>query len=249
MSYNPFTLSGKVILVTGASSGIGKSISIELSKMGAQLIISGRNEARLIETMNSLQGINHTFVSADLTIENELKILIDQLPQLDGLVLSAGIVKTILFQYITLQDIKEIMDVNFFSPVILINMLVKLKKINKGASIIFISSISGNLCTWAGNSIYSASKAAINGIAKGLALDLAKKSIRVNTIMPGMIESDILDNNLITKEQIVEDVKNYPLKRYGKTDEIAYAAIYLLSDTTRWVTGTNLLIDGGYTLK
>ena len=248
MSYNPFTLSGKVILVTGASSGIGKSISIELSKMGAQLIISGRNEARLIETMNSLQGINHTFVSADLTIESELKILIDQLPQLDGLVHSAGIVKTMLFQYITLQDIKEVMDVNFFSPIILINMLVKLKKINKGASIIFISSISGNLCTWPGNSIYSASKAAINGIAKGLALDLAKKSIRVNTIMPGMIESDILDNNIITKKQILDDVKNYPLKRYGKTDEIAYAAIYLLSDTTRWVTGTNLLIDGGYTL-
>ena len=96
--------------------------------------------------------------------------------------------------------------------------------------------------------MYSASKGAINGLVKGMALDLASKGIRVNSVVPGMIETNILSKGTITQEQLQEDIKRYPLKRYGKPEEVAYSVIYLLSDASKWVTGSNLLIDGGYTL-
>jgi NAD(P)-dependent dehydrogenase (short-subunit alcohol dehydrogenase family) len=126
--------------------------------------------------------------------------------------------------------------------------LIKSKKINKGASIVFISSISGVTCSSVGGSIYSASKGAINGLVKGMALDLAPKMIRVNTVNPGMISTSIYDAGTISGEQLKEDIKRYPLKRYGKPEEVAYLVIYLLSDASSWVTGSSMIIDGGFTL-
>jgi len=245
---NPFSLGGKTILVTGASSGIGRAIAVECSKMGANVIITARNEQRLDETLALMPGKNHTKIVADLTDKADREKLVEQLPKLDGIVHSAGVVKTLIFQFIDEKSLAEVMNVNFTAPTLISAKLVEEKKLKKGSSIIFIGSISGTVCVWGGNSIYSASKGAINGMMKNMALDLASKGIRVNSVNPGMIDTHIFDGGMIDAEQLKEDIKRYPLKRYGKPEEVAYAVVYLLSDAAQWVTGTSLLIDGGYTL-
>lgn len=246
--YNPFSLEGKTILVTGASSGIGKSTSIECSKMGAKLVITGRNEERLNNTFSLLEGEGHSQLIADMHNEDDVDALVDRLPSLDGIVHCAGVTEYKPFQFVNKDNLNEIFSVNFFAPVLLSSKTVKKKLINKNSSIVFISSISGIYTSYISGSPYSATKGAINGIVKGMALDLAVKKVRVNTVCPAMVDTDILKEGKVTEEQVVEDMKKYPLKRYGKPEEIAHAVIYLLSDASGWVTGTNLLIDGGYTL-
>lgn len=245
---DPFSLLGKVILVTGASSGIGKSIAIESSKMGAQLIITARNPARLAQTFAELNGQNHQQLIADLSVDENLDELISSLPKLDGVVHVAGIVRPKPFAFLNRKELDEIMNVNFYGPTLLTNGLIRKKLVSKNASIVFISSISGVECSYIGGSAYSGSKGAINGIVKGIALDLAIKGIRVNTIVPAMVETNIFEGSGISDEELIEDRKRYPLGRYGKPEDVAFAAIYLLSDASSWVTGSNLLIDGGYTL-
>jgi len=246
--HNPFSLSGKTILVTGASSGIGKSVAIECAKMGARLIITGRNRERLDETMKQLEGDNHQQKICDLQTDEGMKIVVENVPLIDGIVHCAGITRTVPFTYVTPEIVKEIIGINFIAPLTISRQLLSLKKIRSNGSIVFISSISGTLCSYIGNSIYSASKGAINGLIKGMALDLAPKKIRVNSVTPGMVETDILSAGSISEDQLQEDMKRYPLKRYGRPEEIAYSVIYLLSDAASWITGSNLLIDGGYTL-
>lgn len=246
--YNPFSLFGKTILVTGASSGIGKSIAIECSKMGANLIISGRNSERLSKTFSKLEGNNHQQFLAELSIDNEIEKLANFLPKLDGIVHVAGIVKPKPFQFLNRNELNDVMNVNFYAPILLTNLLVRKKLVKKNSSIVFISSIAGVKVSFIGNSSYSGSKGALNGIAKGMALDLAPRKIRVNTVIPGMIDTDLLGGSGITQEDLMEDKKKYPLGRYGKPEEVAYAVIYLLSDASSWTTGSNLLLDGGFTL-
>ena len=246
--YNPFSLEGKTILVTGASSGIGRAIAIECSRLGATVIITARNEERLNKTLESLEGSNHIKIISDLQTEENISRLADQLPSLNGIVHAAGIVKTLPFQFISSNELNNIFNVNFFAPVLLSQKLVKTKKISKGASILFISSTGGPIVATAGNSIYSASKGAITAMAKNMAVDLASKKIRVNCILPGMVETPLIHMNEITQEQLDLDMKLYPLKRYGKPEEIAYAAVYFLSDASAWTTGANLIVDGGSTL-
>lgn len=248
MLNNPFSLINKTILITGASSGIGRAIATECSQLGAKLVITGRDEKRLNRVYEELHGSGHHKIQADLTLDTGLDTLTREIPELDGVVHSAGIVRTLPFPFVTEDELHKVMDINFMVPVKLSQKLLKLKKLKKESSIVFISSISGVRCTFAGNSMYSASKGAVNGIVKGMAVDLATKSIRVNSILPGMIETALMKDDSITEEQIAADMKRYPLKRYGKPEEVAWAAIYLLSDASKWVTGTNLLIDGGYTL-
>jgi len=247
--YNPFTLQGKKILVTGASSGIGRAIAIECSKMGATVIITARNEERLNETLSEMEGTGHSVIVADLNNEDEQKKLIEESPLLDGLVHCAGIVKTTPFQFINNESLTDIMNVNFTAPAIISAQIVKKKKLTKNSSIVFISSIAGVYQVMIGNSQYSASKGAINGLMKNMALDLAPKGIRVNSVNPGMVETHIFDAGTITSEQLEEDKKRYPLKRYGKPEEIAYIVIYLLSDASSWMTGSGIVIDGGFTLS
>jgi NAD(P)-dependent dehydrogenase (short-subunit alcohol dehydrogenase family) len=246
--YNPFTLEGKKILVTGASSGIGRAIAVECSKMGATIVLTARNEERLNETLSQMDGTGHSIIVADLGNEDERKRLVTASPVLDGLVNCAGIVKTLPFQFVNAEALAGVMNVNFTAPVLMSAELVKGKKFSKNSSIVFISSISGVVCVWGGNSMYSASKGAVNGVVKNMALDLASKNIRVNSVNPGQIETHILDEGVITKEQIEENKKLYPLKRFGQPEDVAHAVIYLLSDASSWVTGSNLVIDGGYTL-
>ena len=245
--YNPFTLGGKTILVTGASSGIGKAIAIESSKMGANVIITGRNEERLKKTYYLLKGSGHGLIVADLSVKEEIERLNKELPVIDGLVNCAGLTIPKPFKFLSENDFKSVIGVNFEAPFILTKNIVKSKKISKGGSIVFISSISGVKVSYVAGSIYSASKGAINGLCKGLAVELAP-NIRVNTVIPGMIDTNILSGGEITDKQLEDDIQRYPLKRYGKPEEVAYAVIYLLSDAASWITGSNLLIDGGYTL-
>ncbi|MCX6304757.1 MAG: SDR family NAD(P)-dependent oxidoreductase [Bacteroidetes bacterium] len=246
--YAPFSLCNKKILVTGASSGIGRAVAIECSKNGATVILTARDKARLEQTYNSLTAGDHASYCADLTDESEVQSLAGQVPQVDGIVHCAGIMETLLFQFVKKEQLQQIMEVNFLSPVLLTQHLLEQKKLRKNSSIVFISSIAGVTCSGIGNSMYSASKGAINGIIKGMALDLAPKNIRVNSVIPGMIETGFFKEGLISESQVAEDKNRYPLKRYGKPEEVAFAAIYLLSDAAGWVTGSNLLIDGGYTL-
>ena len=241
-------LNEKKILVTGASSGIGKAIAVECSKMGANVVITARNELRLNETFDQLKGNGHELIVADLTAKEGMEKILFKLPHVDGLVNCAGLTKVKPFQFATREDLDEVFNVNFFAPAELSRLALKKKILTKGASIVFISSVSGVYCSAVASSIYSSSKGAINGLVKGMALDLASKGIRVNCVNPGMIDTTIFSGSAITKEDLTEDIKRYPLKRYGKPEEVAYAAIYLLSDASSWVTGTNLLIDGGYTL-
>jgi len=246
---NPFTLAGKTILVTGASSGIGRAIAVVCSQMGATLVITGRNEVRLSETFTMLTGDGHTQICADLTITAELEKLIESLPKLDGLVNNAGVAKPLVLQFTEPIDVDEIMQINALVPIHLTRLVIQNKKLNKGASLVFMSSINGNNCAYIGSSIYAASKSAITGFMKSVALELAPRSIRANCINPGMIETDLLKSGSIGEEELEKDRSKYPLKRYGKPEEVANTAVFLLSDATQWITGSSLLIDGGYTLQ
>jgi NAD(P)-dependent dehydrogenase (short-subunit alcohol dehydrogenase family) len=191
----------------------------------------------------------HHVVVADLSIEEELNLLVSSVEQpLDGIVQCAGFTIPKPFQFVSEKDIDAIMSVNYKAPTLLSQKLLKKKMVNKGASIVFISSVSGVWLSSVAGSLYSGSKVAINGLAKGMAIELAAKQIRVNCVNPGMIDTNIFESGEITKEQLQEDANRYPLGRYGKPEEVAYAVIYLLSDASAWVTGSNLLIDGGYTL-
>ena len=249
-NYNPYSLEGKRVLVTGASSGIGRGIAIECSRMGAKVVISGRNEARLQETLAMMQNPDeHQMLLADLAIDEDIQGLVDKIEEgLDGIVLCAGFTIVKPFKFVSPQDIEAIMDVNYKAPVILSQKLLKKKKINKSASIVFISSVSGVFVSAPAAALYSGSKGAVNGVAKAMALDLSPRGIRVNCVNPGMVDTNIFSKGDITQEQLEEDVKHYPLGRYGKPEDIAYAVVYLLSDASAWVTGTNLKIDGGLTL-
>lgn len=243
-TFNPFTLEGKTILVTGASSGIGRGIAIACSKMGATVIINGRNEQRLAETMTEMQGEENLSLAADLSDSNSLTGMVSRLPKLDGIVHCAGIGQRVLCKQLQEADLDTMMDVNFKAPVMLQTEILKQKKINKGASIVFIASIASDSPS-IGNAVYSASKGAIISYANCLALELAPRLIRVNCILPAMIWTDLILKGGITEEELKEDEKKYPLKRYGKPEDIANLSIYLLSNAAAWMTGSSIKITGG----
>lgn len=245
---NPFSLVGKTILVTGASSGIGKAIAIECSKLGACLVITGRDEERLHATWELLEGEGHVEVAGDLTLEEEVGELLNLLPELDGIVHVAGVGQSIPFPYISKEKLDSMFSVNFFAPVLLSQKIIKKRKLRKGASIVFISSIDGPVTAHIGNAIYSSTKAALTGMAKNMAVDLASKRIRVNCVLPGMVETPLIHQGSISEEQLDQDKLSYPLKRYAQPEEVAYAVIYFLSDASSFTTGANLVVDGGFTL-
>lgn len=248
VNYNPYSLNGKTILVTGASSGIGQETAIQCSKLGAKVIITARNEERLKDTFTRLEGNGHQSIIADLVQQEDLERLVETVNGLDGLVLCAGKGATSLFLFSTRSKIDPVMEINFFAPVELLRLLVKKKKINKSSSVVFVSSIGGNSSFSIGNGIYGASKAAINSIMKFCAKELASKKIRVNSINPGMVNTKLIQGGAISEEQHQMDMKNYPLQRYGEPEDIAFGIIYLLSDASSWMTGHPLVIDGGCTI-
>ena len=247
--YNPYSLAGKTILVTGASSGIGKVVAQECAKMGASLVISGRNPERLHETFVSLEGGGHIEIVADLLQYEDIESLTGQCPLLDGFSNNAGITKILLLKNLQRKYLEEIMNTNAIAPILLTQLLTKKKKWKKPSSIVFTSAISGNYCVHYGESMFAASKGAVCGFAKGAALDLAAQNIRANCVTPGVIKTDSLMNSgVLTQEELKEKENYFPLKRFGDPKDVALAVIYLLSDASSWVTGDNLILDGGYTL-
>ncbi|MCF0189504.1 MAG: SDR family oxidoreductase [Bacteroidaceae bacterium] len=249
MSYNPYSLEGKTILVTGASSGIGKATAIECSKMGATLIICGRNEARTQETLQALEGEEHTFFIGDLTDDDKVNELVCTIGKLDGVVLCAGVGNKQPFQFCTREKFDAVFNTNFFAPVELLRLLIKKKKINKFGSVVFVSSIGGVFTHFMGNAVYDSTKSAIDSTMKTCAIELAAKQIRVNSVNPGMTKTPLIVADSLTQDQLDEDAKLYPLGRYGEPQEIALGIIYLLSNASAWVTGHALTIDGGCSIK
>ena len=246
--YNPFSLEGKTILVTGASSGIGRATAIECSRMGAKVIITARNEARLQETLAAMEGEGHQLIAMDLAQPENVAKLASEVEALDGLVNNAGMADILPIEFIEPDRLGRILAINTEAPILLTSALTKERKLKKNASVVFTSSVGGNIVAHLGNSMYGASKGAVSGFVRAAALELAKRKIRVNAVLPGMIDTNIMGSE-ITEEQLAEDAKKYPLKRYGKPEEVAHAMVYLLSDAASFVTGASLVVDGGYTIQ
>lgn len=247
-TFNPFSLEGKTVLVTGASSGIGRETAIECSRMGADLVITGRDTGRLQQTCDQLSSAPKAQLVADLTSTEDVKQLVAAMPPLDGAVLCAGNSTTLPMQFGTREKFDEMFDVNFFAPVELLRLLYKKKVLQKGASVVLIASIGGTHSFMPGNGVYGASKAALNSVMKYAAREYASRKVRVNSICPGMVDTPLIHRGTITEEQLAEDAKKYPLGRYGRPDDVAHGAIYLLSDASSWLTGHDLVIDGGFSI-
>lgn len=248
--YNPYSLKGKTVLVTGASSGIGATTAIECSKMGANVIITGRNKQRLKDVLLCLDVTmmqNHQMVFADLTVESELTELVEHISPIDGLVNNAGVNRVKPVTFIKEEDMEFVFSNNTFSGINLIRLLLKKKKINQNCSIVFTSSISA-FFNAPGRALYASSKAALTSYMRSVAVELANRSIRANAVHPGMVETKMISENL-TEEELQNNLKEFPLNRFGKPEDVAWAIIYLLSDASSWVTGTSMVVDGGFMLK
>lgn len=248
--YNPFSLVGKTVLVTGASSGIGAETAVECSKMGATVVITGRNINRLEQTFAGLDSsfdAKHQMIVADLTDEGSIASLVEQIEGLDGLVNNAGVnlVKPVAF--IKPEDLEYVFKNNTWTAVNLTRMLLKKKKLKKNGSIVFTSSVSA-FYNAPGRALYAGSKAALTALMRSFAVELADKGIRANAVHPGLVATNMMTANL-SDEDLKNNLKEYPLNRFGKPEEVAWAIIYLLSDASAWVTGTSMVIDGGFMLK
>ncbi len=243
--HNPFSLAGKTILVTGASSGIGRSIAIEASRMGARLVITARHAARLDETFRALEGDIHQQVVADLTQDSQIEALAGALPPLDGVVYAAGMIQPLPIRLIEREDIREALEVNLMAPILLSRELIVRKKLNPGVSFVILSSLithTGQV----GHALYAASKGGLHAAANVLGKELLGIGARVNTLSAAMVETPLIE--YLSSEEKQADQANYPLG-YGRPEDVAYAAVYLLSDAARWVCGSELILDGGLLLS
>ena len=242
--YNPYSLEGKTILITGASSGIGRATAIECSKLGAKCVLTARNEERLQATLAAMEGEGHSIIVADLANMQDVEKLANEAPALDGLVNNAGISLIRLISFIKESDLDTMFKTNTFAPVMLTKMLLKKKKIKNEGSIVFISSLAA-MDAGLGNAVYGMTKSAIKSFSEYCALEFAPKQIRANSVHPGMVQTEMVEGLPHSSEDLDNDKNKYPLKRYGNPKEIAWGIIYLLSDATKWITGTQLIIDGG----
>lgn len=244
--YNPFTLEGKTVLVTGAAGGIGRATSLECAKLGARLVLTDINEAGLQETLSMLEGTGHELKVVDLTSQEALDALVAELPMLDGFVSNAGVTKPTPVKFIDKADLERIMSINTFAPIYLTQRLLKRKKFNAGASLVFTISVGGVYTTAPGNAMYGASKGALQVFMRNVALEGAPR-IRCNSVNPGMVNTNLAGRSY-SDEDKAKDMETYPMKRYGEPLDVALAIVYLLSDASSWVTGHSLIIDGGKTL-
>lgn len=244
MNYNPYSLEGKTILVTGASSGIGRATAIECSRLGATIILTARNEVRLKETLDQMEGDGHQMIVADITNDEDRKRLSKEIPQIDGFVCNAGITRRKPVNFVKEEELRVIFKTNTFAAFLLTKAIMKAKKMNKEGSMVFMSSMAARIVT-PGNSMYAASKAAIESFSRSCALEYAPRGIRSNAILPGMVETPLINGGMLADEEMERDKQNYLLRRYGKPEEIAWTAAFLLSDASSWITSTSIVVAGG----
>ena len=237
ISYNPLSLDARTVLITGASSGIGKSTAIECGRLGAKVIVSARNETRLKDTISLLPNFGHECRICDLSDTSQIEEMVSSLPMIDGLVNNAGFAKLSPIPFISEESFMELIQVDTVAPIILLKLLLRKRKLKRGASIVFTSSIAGVGRVTPGNTMYASCKGAISAFVRGAARELADRCVRVNAVCPAMVETGIL-----------KDMQRYPLKRYGTPEDIAHAIAFLLSDASSWITGQNIVIDGGVSL-
>lgn len=248
-SYNPFSLEGKTILITGAAGGIGGTTAVECARLGANLILTDINEEGLIATMNLLERKeSHRYVVANLTVDEEIEKLVSEIDKLDGFVSNAGVTKPAPVKFVNRTDFERIMSINATAPILLTQKLLRKKKFQKNASIVFTVSIGGVYTTAFGNAMYGSSKGALQVFMKNVALESAVSGIRCNSVNPGMINTGLLKAGTYSEEDRQKDMQTYPMKRYGEPREVALGIVYLLSDASSFVTGHSLIIDGGKTL-
>ena len=249
--YNPFTLEGKTVLVTGAGGGIGRATAIACSKMGATLVVTDINAETLAETLSLLEtegDRSHLMFTADLTNDEALEKMVAEMPQLDGIVCNAGISKVLPIQFLNTEDMNRIMAINAFAPMYMTQRLYKKKRINKGGSIVYTVSISGVSMVSMGGVMYAVSKNALDAFMRNAALEFAVRNIRVNSVNPSRVKTSLIQNSVYSEEEVAKDLQTYPLKRYAEPEEIANCMVFLLSDAASYITGHALVVDGGKTL-
>ena len=247
--YNPFSIENKTILVLGASSGIGRATAITCARMGAIVVAVGRDQLRLQDTLNAMdQPDKHHCFMLDLADDNTWNSMLSAMPTIDGIACCAGIANMNPFTFISREEIDKVFNTNCFGPILLIQKLIKTKKVNKGGSIVLVASVDGPKVVHAGNSVYSSSKSALVGMARNMAIDLAGKKIRVNTVLPGTTDTPMIRIANVTEEMLNETAKSFPLKRFANPEDVANAIVYLLSDGSSYVTGSEIVVDGGYSI-
>lgn len=244
---NPFSLENKTILVSGATSGIGFEVCKQIFKAGGNFIGLGRKTDALDAFIKENNITNSSAIVLDVANSEDIINVIDGIEKVDGFVHSAGIVENNPIQFFNEELYSKIRTVNLDSTLVIISQLLRKKKLNKPASIVLVSSISG-LYGMKGNGIYGITKAALGIMAKTYANELANKKIRVNTVAPGMVNTQItLDASSFLSEEVIEaDKKKYPLG-YGEPEDVALPIVFLLSDASKWITGQDLVLDGGRT--
>ena len=253
--YNPFSLEGKTIVVTGASSGIGRQCAIDCAKMGAKVVAIARNQERLDETLSMLQGEGHRSYSFDFSniegIADLVSTIVSDCGRIGGMIYAAGIEKTLPFKLLKPEDYSTIFNVNTLGAIEMARQVSNIKNFSNqvGGGILFIASITATIAR-VGTAAYSASKGALISTARVLAAELAKRKIRLNCISPGTVLTPLMQNYLSTlsKEEYNKRIGGFPLG-LGEPSDVSLACVYLLSDASRWVTGQNLIIDGGFTMQ
>lgn len=248
---NPMDLSNRTILITGASSGIGRETAILLSRLGASVVLVGRNEERLQETAKCLDKNKSWVEPFDLTVMDEIpgwvKEVVAKTGPLSGLVHSAGVQVTVPLKLLTEQHISKVMEINLNAAIGLAKGFRQKGVHSYNSSLVFLSSARG-LVGQAGLSAYAASKGAVIALTKSLAVELAREQIRVNCVAPAYVKTEMINmiQAQITPEQF-QQIEEMHLLGLGTALDVAYAISFLLADTGRWITGTTLVVDGGYT--
>ncbi|MFH1937141.1 MAG: SDR family oxidoreductase, partial [Bacteroidota bacterium] len=239
------SLKNKTIFVTGASSGIGKQAAILISEAGATVCITGRDEKRLQETFDQLESNSHQMKLADLTVESQMDALIEEMPELNGVVHCAGMVSPWPVKFILQEHINRMFAINYQVPVNLTGKLLRKKRILNHASLLFMSTIATRN-PYVGGALYSGAKAALEAYAKTLSLELVNKGIRANCLLAGLVDTPMIANP--SEEAMKEEALERYLKRYplgvGKPEDVTGAILYFLSDASKWVSGTTLILGG-----
>ena len=242
------SLQGKTILITGASSGIGACLAKYCDELGASVILTARSADKLAALSTEMRN-NTRIIPADLTKESDLQNLISELPIIDGFVHCAGKIQPFPIKFIKQKHIDELFSINLNAAILLSSALLKSKKLNQGASVVFISSISAEF-PYMGGSLYSASKAALTSFARSFALENASFKIRVNIVEPALVKTEMFEQTkrAYDENEFEKFISHYPLG-VGEPQDVANTIAFLLSDLSKWITGTTIRMDGGLLLN